>query len=119
MLLDYTKNNVPKNYKCHICDVQNVKLWRDSRVCASDITLFCARCASLKTNVDISSINKEGVYFKEYLWTDQIEDLLPAVPTENERTFWHYTTVPQIAIEWWKRLPTLSFPKIIEMNKYD
>jgi len=54
MLLDYTKNNVPKNYKCHICDVQNVKLWRDSRVCASDVTLFCARCASLKTNVDIS-----------------------------------------------------------------
>ncbi len=40
--------------------------------------------------------------------TDQIGWRVPAVPTEENDTYWGYTSVPTPGVEWWCRLPTTS-----------
>lgn len=37
--------------------------------------------------------------------SDSIGWLVPAVPTEEDDTYWGYTSVPQPGVEWWQRLP--------------
>jgi len=39
--------------------------------------------------------------------TDQIGWRVPAVPTEENDTFWGYSTVPQPGCDWWSNLPTM------------
>lgn len=38
--------------------------------------------------------------------TDQIGFRVPAVPTEENDTFWGYTSVPEAGCIWWGNLPT-------------
>lgn len=40
--------------------------------------------------------------------SDQIGWRVPAVPTEENDTFWGYTSVPQAGCEWWYKLPTIK-----------
>ena len=37
--------------------------------------------------------------------TDQIGWRVPAVPTEENDTYWGYTSVPQPGCDWWANLP--------------
>lgn len=39
--------------------------------------------------------------------TNQIGWRVPAIPTEENDTYWGYTSVPQAGCDWWYRLPTL------------
>jgi hypothetical protein len=38
--------------------------------------------------------------------TDQIGWRVPAVPTEDGKSYWGYTSVPQPGCDWWESLPT-------------
>lgn len=38
--------------------------------------------------------------------TDQIGWRVPAIPTEENDTYWGYTSVPQPGCDWWASLPT-------------
>jgi len=40
--------------------------------------------------------------------TDQIGWRVPAVPTEDGKSYWGYTSVPQPGCDWWSNLPTTS-----------
>lgn len=115
-MVDYSKIETPEDYKCSCCGASNVKLWRDSGPIASEIELLCARCASIKSGDSISNITNEGIHEVAFGITDQIGDYLPAVPLEDRKSFWQYTAVPHKAAQWWKSLPTLSFPIIEELQ---
>ncbi len=40
--------------------------------------------------------------------TDQIGWRVPAVPTEENDTYWGYTSVPTPGVDWWQNLPAVS-----------
>lgn len=113
-LVDYTTVTTPSSYKCGDCGAANVKLWRDYQTFLEHQTLRCADCAAKKSKKDISSMQANGRYtVTEQLangqefshTTDTIDWLIPAVPTEQNDTFWGYSSVPQDGCEWWERLP--------------
>jgi len=37
--------------------------------------------------------------------SDAIGWLVPAVPTEDNETYWGYTSVPDAGVAWWRALP--------------
>lgn len=103
--MKYISTDTPSNYVCGKCDATGVKLWRDVVFCVDQVDLRCVSCMG-RGEVD------EGGYFKdsEYGKTDQctIEELgsmLPAVPTEEEDSYWGYTSIPTAGVAWWRNLP--------------
>lgn len=111
--VDYSKIETPSSYRCTCCGVGGVKLWREYQTFLEHQKLYCATCAGEAQKEDVSDIDAAGLRSCEIGAgrTDQIGWLIPAVPTENNDTFWGYTSVPQAGVEWWKRLPTLSAKK--------
>ena len=105
----YTERETPSNYICHNCGAGGCKLWREYQTFLNNQTLLCARCAAIDQKKDIAGIDAAGTYESSSGGRiDQIGWLVPAVPTEENNTFWGYTSVPQEGCEWWKNLPTLS-----------
>jgi hypothetical protein len=101
--MNYLNNYTPDDYRCSRCNIRNVKLWRESY--SFTIVLLCVTCTCITQNKNID-IDVDGMYQSRCGRTDQIGWYLPAVPTEDERSYWGYTSVPEIACSWWKRLPT-------------
>jgi hypothetical protein len=102
-MLDYTGNNVPAGYVCGTCGAHGVKLWRVYQT--MHITLRCATCAATESKVDIQDMGPDGKYTSDLGRTNSIKWYVPAVPDEECETYWGYTSVPQLGVEWWKRLP--------------
>lgn len=110
----YANGEVPPTYKCSKCGKTHVKLWREYCVIPSSTELLCAECLSQKFKkpgfTPVFRKNRRGLYCwtvekgSIYDETDQIEDYVPAVPTEENDTFWGYTTVPKEGVEWWYNL---------------
>ncbi len=111
--VDYSKREVPPNYKCGKCGATGCKLWREYQTFLEHQTLLCANCAAKDQKKDISDIDAEGRYtldpktFGRAQKSDQIGWYVPAVPTEENDSYWGYTSVPQAGCDWWDRLPTL------------
>jgi len=84
----YDLNTAPPGYRCGKCDLRGVKLWRESH--SSHVDLRCAACAGATDDLADS---------------DQIGCHVPAVPDEDGKSWWGYTSVPQAGCEWWARLP--------------
>ncbi len=106
----YLKSASLAKYFCQDCGANNVKLWRGYS--SSLVNLLCAPCAAKNQNEkieDIDALGKRtnGMGDK----SDQIGWYVPAVPTEDEKTYWGYSAVPGPAISWWQNLPTL---KVVE-----
>jgi len=102
--MKYSENTVPAGYKCGTCGATGCKLWRDSSFCPD---LKCAPCAARAQKRSIEGIDESGLIPTDMGLCDQIGWMVPCVPTEDESTYWGYTSVPQDGVEWWKRLPTL------------
>ncbi len=99
--MDYKSTNTPDNYCCSKCSLKNHKLWRLYSTFLEHQQLFCADCAEKEEGKPKGTYNRgDG---------DQIGWLIPAVPTEDEQTFWGYTSVPEAGVEWWYNLPTRLF----------
>jgi hypothetical protein len=84
-------------YKC-TCGASGVKLWR--RYQSFDAELFCVDCAGKTTGKDVSAIDSASL-----LTSDQIGNLVPAVPSPSG--FWGYnsTSMPAEAVAWWQNMP--------------
>ena len=108
----YVSGEVPETYKCQICGATHVKLWRQYQTSVECNTLICASC--------LSKMHKEKGFTPKFVptkyggrWTnrygqqrsDSIGSYVPAVPTEENDTFWGYTSVPQAGCQWWNGLP--------------
>jgi hypothetical protein len=124
----------PAGYECSACGAKSCKLWRQYQMFADSIQLKCARC----TGADISTLDDDGKIESPHYTkggevrvmktnglvdrighfgddvpmprTDQLNSLMPAVPTEDGDTFWGYTSVPPDGCFWWRSLPSL--PKV-------
>ncbi len=107
--VDYKSTMVPPTYKCGKCGATNCKLWRDYQTFLKNQSLLCAKCAGEEQKKDVSDIDDEGRRSLEEglgVRTDQIGWRIPAVPTEENDTYWGYTSVPQPGCDWWRGLPT-------------
>lgn len=106
--VDYSKLEVPPTYKCSGCGATGCKLWREYQTFLDHQTLLCARCTAISQKKDISSIGDDGKHMTDDgCKTDSIGWYVPAVPTEENNTYWGYSSVPQEGCDWWIRLPTL------------
>lgn len=107
--VDYLSSVPPDGYKCTSCGANGRKLWREYQTCADYTELVCCDCAGKSQKTDVSRIDANGTIPTEGdpSWrTDTIGWRVPAVPTEEGDTFWGYTSVPQLGVNWWRRLPT-------------
>lgn len=106
---DYTPGTVPADYRCSRCWRRGCKLWRQSCVSASAVELLCVACALLdQGKPGDTEVNERGQSATGDLYTssDQIGQLVPAVPTEDGASYWGYTSVPDAGCAWWHALPT-------------
>ena len=108
----YASGETPETYKCQVCGATHVKLWRRYQTFVADNTLVCASCLSRMQKKDgFVPIFRDTKYGGR--WTkpaglqesDSIDNFVPAVPTEENDTFWGYTSVPQAGCQWWNKLP--------------
>lgn len=105
--MQYQDGVIPKNYVCNKCGTAGVKLWRQYQTFLNHIELMCCCCAAKDQDKDISDIGADGRSTSETgNKNSTIGWLVPAVPTEDETTYWGYTSVPQLGLLWWRRLPT-------------
>lgn len=84
----YDTNTAPSDYRCSVCSLHGVKLWRP--YASSRVTLKCAACSGVTADLDDS---------------DQVGWSVPAVPYEDGASWWGYTSIPRAGAEWWHRLP--------------
>lgn len=105
--MKYENLDIPKDYLCSRCRASGLKLWRQYNSAKPD--LICAACAA--PGVEVDADGKSASEFGENK-TDQLEDvvgktgsLVPAVPTEDEKGYWGYTSVPLPGCAWWRALP--------------
>ena len=107
--VDYASNGTPPTYVCGTCHASDCKLWRNYQTFLSNQSLYCARCAGKEQDIDVSAMDAEGRRPSRHGGrTDQIGWLVPAVPTQENDTFWGYSSVPGKGVEWWRRLPTFA-----------
>jgi hypothetical protein len=104
----YRSGEMPDGYVCSKCKAEGVKLWRQYQTIASHIELLCGPCA-LKDQKREGPINEDGKILDPTVdrLCDQIGWLVPSVPTEENDTFWGYTSVPASGVRWWRALPLL------------
>lgn len=106
--INYSKHETPPNYVCGKCGASGCKLWREYQTFLNHQNLRCAPCAAETEEEDISNIDKDGLRESNHgMKTDQIGWYIPAVPTEENDTYWGYTSVPERGVQWWRGLPTL------------
>lgn len=103
--MKYSENTVPKDYTCEKCGAHGVKLWREYNTFLSSQHYTCAKCSFEVQEKPVMPVDEYGQYEGKYGPSDQIGWLVPAIPTEDETTFWGYSSVPQEGCEWWYRLP--------------
>ncbi len=103
--IDYAGLTTPSSYTCGECGRAGVKLWRDYEITLHHQSLLCADCTAKAQRKDISSMGQDGIWTSDQVSTDQIGWRVPAVPTAANDGFWGYTSVPDDACAWWKRLP--------------
>ena len=110
---------VPSDYRCSKCGLHGVKLWRNSHVFLDSVNVMCATCALAnegcpgpmdaqgRREVRYFVDAKTGAPFTET--TDQIGTMVPAVPVVHRgaiETYWGYSSVPKVDVDWWVALPT-------------
>ncbi len=108
--VDYKSVETPPEYKCGKCGRTGVKLWRLYSVFLDHQELTCCDCSGDKEGVDTTFVTQEGQIRRKYEgidlgMSDQIGNLIPAVPTQEGDTFWGYTAVPVAGCTWWRQLP--------------
>ncbi len=106
--LDYSKLEVPPDYRCGSCGTDGVKLWRYGST--FKVELRCAACAVKEVAAEgdmkpDAVVGCDGKIVWEYGLSDQIGSFVPAVPSESNDGYYWYTSVPPGGVAWWKRLP--------------
>lgn len=100
--------SVLAQYKCSVCGVSGVKLWR--AIHSADHA-WCSKCGMAQAGLPDIDIDDEGMHIANGWRTEQIlpnseegQTLIPWVPDPDGKT-WD-TEVPPEACMWWRVLPT-------------
>lgn len=113
--VDYKSGDVPRRYKCSVCGVRGVKLWRETAH-FPPFALECVRCAVksqrepgassiARTPIRVTHEGRVHGAYEHGGASDQIGWRVPAVPDEEGVGYWGYSSVPRAGVDWWKRLP--------------
>lgn len=86
--VDYASTDTPSSYVCGDCGKSGVKLWRDYQSFLRHQALRCVDCAGAKANVDVSMMKADGQDSNNPEYTESIGWLIPAIPTQQNNTFW-------------------------------
>ena len=115
MKIDYKEKVTPFEYICYDCGVTNCKLWRPCQT--FNPRLLCIDCLIIKQDLDINDVNEEGQYFEKISssYLDVIKWYVPAIPDVEGDGYWGYTSVPEVGVNWWRKLPTRGQP---DVNKF-
>ncbi len=90
----YADRCTPEGYACTACGATECKIYREYQTIADATDLYCAACAFAKQEKPVESPPPDNIGW-----------LVAAVPTEDGRTFWGYTSVPDAGCKWWYALP--------------
>ncbi len=112
--VDYA-NGAPENYRCTLCKVSGVKLWRSVTngefLDPCPLLLCCAACSE-----EIISNGQPLDYYRRL--SIKLENskmdlrrMPAAIPTQDGSAFFHVDCTPLIAEAWWMRLPMHPEPK--------
>jgi len=109
--MNYKENSVPEGYVCSVCGATGCKLWRQYQTFL--IQLMRATCAGKNQDESVVDIDDNGRRACKYTSaadrrTDTIGWLVPAIPDEEEESYWGYTSTPMEGVTWWRQLPTLG-----------
>lgn len=96
--MDYDKKETPQWYLCSSCHAGGVRLYRQFNIFLSHITLLCTACGLKHQKMRVP----DGEH--------TIGWLVAAVPTEDESTYWGYSSVPDRGVTWWNGLPVEPIP---------
>lgn len=91
-------------YRCSLCKAAYCKLWREYSTFLNHQRLYCVVCALKDQGVE-GPVTPDGKVASRIGLTDKIGNLVPAVPDEENQTFWGYSSTPQAGVDWWKALP--------------
>lgn len=91
---------VPADYLCKICRATGIKLWRDTGF-AGPFDLSCFNCACQV----LGPLRPDDSGDFRAHTSDQLGNLVPAVPTKDGLGYWGYSAVPDDAVDWWYSLP--------------
>jgi hypothetical protein len=91
----YSDPETPDSYKCSRCGCSGVRLYRQYQTCLDHIELLCLQHA-------LEDQHREE---PDHAAEHSIGWLVAAVPTEDESTYWGYTSVPDNGVAWWNNLP--------------
>ena len=89
----YLDGRTPDGYECDDCGATGVRLYRDYNTFLENQHLRCRACA-IKDQEETPKSPEHCIGW-----------LIAAVPTEDGRTFWGYTSVPSDGVDWWNNLP--------------
>jgi hypothetical protein len=105
--VDYQSALVPTNYKCHNCGVIGVKLWREQTASLNLLSLLCCKCSGEEQEKDVKNIDDQGRVEPETHGRRryQIGCRIPAIPTEDNDSYWWHSVFPEDGAQWWRRLP--------------
>jgi len=115
--IDYKNKIPPLTYSCVKCGAHGCKLWREYNACSDYTKLVCCDCAGESQKKDVSNIDTDGKIECDGYKTDSIGWRVPAIPTEDGLTYWRYSSVPDMAIIWWKNLSTRVYKTVIDKIK--
>lgn len=110
----YVSGKIPKSYRCSKCKTHGVKLWREWNTFLDHQQLYCCICAGINQNKqsEVALITYQGKVKDNLIGSEMLTDIIgslcPAVPTEDNDTFWGYSSVPAAGASWWRGLP--NFP---------
>lgn len=112
----YESGTTPGKYICHHCKASGCKLWREYQTMFP--TLLCVVCATRnEQKVDnVDATGRRTMTDDECSpgsTTDQIGWYVPAVPDEEGRNYWGYSSVPPEGCVWWRNLPTRPSKEIL------
>jgi hypothetical protein len=101
--------NLVVDYKCEVCGITGVKLWRMYQ--SGGVFLRCCDCVKDEDH-PVDKITPDGLIpAKRYSegepdrWTDQIGWYIPACPVDGEDTYWGYSSTPASSYTWWLHQP--------------
>jgi len=107
MSFTYTNPIVPDGYRCGVCGAAGCKLWRRYQTFLEHQALYCAACAikNQGRGYQLDDMDQDGRATNDGAKSHAIGWLVPAVPTEDNETYWGYTSVPDAGVAWWRALP--------------
>jgi hypothetical protein len=90
----------PAGYVCGLCNAENGKLWRLYNVFLDNQELTCKSCTEA-----LDTSGPDDFDLEPALSSGHLCGRICAVPTQDNTSFWGFTSIPEDGVVWWRALP--------------